>query len=61
MSVLWRCGIWTPDPTPRFWSRATVRSRISVLKGCERLSEAGAMSKRSGGGQLFHGHNYSRP
>ena len=38
-----------------------VRLRISVLKDCERLSEAGAMSKMSGGGQLFYGHNYSRP
>ena len=38
-----------------------MRSRISVLKDCERLSEAIAMSKRTGGGQLFYGHNYSRP
>ena len=33
-----------------------MRSRISVLKE----AGANAMSKRSGGGQLFHGHNYSR-
>ena len=38
-----------------------MRSRISFLKDCERLSEAGAMSKKSGAGQPFHGHNYLRP